>query len=198
MAIAFQPTHPLTTEELDQLSRTNPAVRFERGSRGELIVSPTGTLGGRGEFEMARQLDLWAQRDGRGFITPASAGFTLSDGSVFAPDTAWIAHERWEMLSAEERQGYARIAPDVAFELLSPNDTLREAREKAAIYLRNGTRLVVLIEPSTRSVELHRLDGIAVAQTPTEHLPLDPELPGFTLDIGRILASMENAAARKS
>jgi hypothetical protein len=42
----------LTDSELEQLSRTNAGIRFERGTQGELIVSPTGTLGGFGKSEL--------------------------------------------------------------------------------------------------------------------------------------------------
>lgn len=197
MPIAFQPIHPLSDTELERLSRLNPTVRFERGSRGELIVSPpVGTLGGFGEHEIVRQLDRWAEHRRDGLVLGANVGFTLPDGAVFAPDATWIACERWDALPPEAQEGFARIAPDVAFELLSPSDTLREAREKAAAYLRNGTRLVVLIEPRTRSVELHRSIGVTVAPPGSEHLALDPELPGFVLDIGAIASRMEKRSGK--
>jgi Uma2 family endonuclease len=191
MSVAFHPVHTVTNKELEQLSRTNPGVRFERSAQGDLIVSPTGTLGGRGEFELARQVDIWAQRYGRGFITPASAGFTLPDGSVFAPDTAWIAHERWNALPAELRQGYARIAPDIVFELLSPSDILNAARTKALAYLRNGVRLVVLIDPRAYLAELHRPNDAVASHLRVDAVSLDPEMPDFILDIALIAARME-------
>src|SRR2546423_11463600 len=145
MAIAFRPTDAITDEDLEELSCMNPGVCFERRMRGELIVSPLGTMGSSGAADLIAQITVWAKRDGRGFSTSSNGGFTLPDGSIFAPDAAWVSYERWNALSDKEQKGYAGIAPDVAFELLSLNDTLREARAKASAYLANGTRLVVLL-----------------------------------------------------
>lgn len=191
MAIAFRPTHAVTPEELEELSRANPGVCFERSAQGQLIVSPLGTMGSSGEAELIAQLTVWARLDGRGFSTSSNGGFTLSDGSIFAPDAAWVSHERWSALSEKGRQGYARIAPDVAFELLSPSDTLREARAKASVYLENGTRLVVLLDPSSALVECLRPGGLCESHLRVDAVPLDPELPGFRLDAATIFARME-------
>jgi Uma2 family endonuclease len=190
--VSFRPTRPVTDEELDQLSHTNPGVRFERGARGELIVSPTGTLGGRGESDLTFQLESWARRDGRGFVTSSSAGFSLPDGSVLSPDGAWTSYERWNALSEKARKGYAHIAPDVVFELLSPSDAFRDARAKARAYLSNGTRLVVLIDPDSRSVEFYRTGDEPVSHMPANIVALDPEMPGFELDAAAIFKQMEN------
>jgi Uma2 family endonuclease len=189
--VSFRPTRPVTDEDLNQLSRTNPGVRFERGAGGELIVSPTGTIGGRGESNLTFQLESWAQRDGRGFVTSSSAGFSLPDGSVLSPDGAWTSYERWNALSDKARKGYAHIAPDVVFELLSPSDIFRDARAKVAAYLANGTGLVVLLDPDSRSVELYRANGAALTHAPAESVALDPEMPGFRLDAAAIFKQME-------
>jgi Uma2 family endonuclease len=178
--VSFRPTCPVTDEELDQLSRTNPGVRFERGAQGELIVSPTGTLGGLGESELFSQVNAWARQDGEGVAVVASVGFTLPDGSVFAPDAAWVSRERWNALSQKERNGYAHTAPDVAFELLSSDDTFDGIRSKASAYLRNETRLVVLIDPLSHVTELHRTSGVFVSHD--DEMSLTPELDGFTLE----------------
>jgi Uma2 family endonuclease len=192
MALAFRLVHPLTSEELEDLSRLNSGIRFERSAGGELIVSPPmGTLGGRGESHLTFQLESWAQRDKRGFVTSSCGGFTLPDGAVFAPDGAWVLYERWNALSHEDRKGYARIAPDVVFELLSPSDTLADVRVKASMYLANGTRLVVLLDPHSRLVELHRVGGVAESQACDAGVPLDPEMPGFVLDAAAVFGRME-------
>jgi len=190
--VSFRPTRPVTNGDLEQLSYTNPGVRFERGAGGELIVSPTGTIGGRGESELTFQLESWARRDGRGFVTSSSAGFSLPDGSILSPDGAWTSYERWNVLSDKQRKGYAHIAPDVVFELLSPSDIFRDARAKAGAYLANGTCLVVLLDPDSRSVELHRANRAPVAHTPADIVALDPEMPGFYLNAAAIFKQMEN------
>lgn len=65
------------------------------------------------------------------------------------------------------------LAPDAVFEVRSRGQSLEELRGKAAWYLKNGVRLVVLLDPYAHRVEGH--------QGP-ERVPLDPELPGFALE----------------
>jgi len=52
MAISLTPVRPITDEELLQLAQRNPGYQFERGAKGELIVTPAGTEGGRRSMEM--------------------------------------------------------------------------------------------------------------------------------------------------
>jgi Uma2 family endonuclease len=190
--VSFRPTHPVTDAELERLSQTNPGIRFERGATGELIVSPTGTIGGRGESDLTFQLESWARRNGQGFVTSSSAGFALPDGSVLAPDGAWTSYKRWNTLSNKERKGYAHIAPNVVFELLSPSDSLADARKKASAYLMNGTRLVVLLDPHSRCVELHRAGNESTLHAPSDAIALDPEMPEFRLDAAAIFKRLED------
>jgi Uma2 family endonuclease len=193
MSIAFQPTHPVTDEELLLLSKRNPGMQFERSSRGELIVAPpTGTYGGRGEMELGFQISTWARQDGCGFVLSSDGGIKLPDSAIFSPDATWISWERWKALPEAERQGYARIAPDAAFELLSPGDTLPQLRAKAAEFLANGTRLVVLLDPRSHTVELHRPGAETESHLHPERIALDPELPGCVLDAQAIFDAMKD------
>lgn len=194
MAFAFQVNYPISDAELERLSREHPGVQFERDARGELIVSPVGTLGGSAEMALGGQLWKWACRDGRGFAASSSTGFTLPDGSVLCPDAAWVSYERWRALPAKARKGYAPIAPDVAFEFLSPSDGLDAARAKASAYLANGVLLVVLLDPRARLAELHRPGRQPISHVHAGVVPLDPELPGFRLDAGAIFDALHELA----
>ncbi len=40
-----------------------------------------------------------------------------------SPDVSWISHERWNALSDQDREGFARICPDFVLELSSPDAT---------------------------------------------------------------------------
>jgi len=191
MSIAFQPTHPITDEELLLLSERNPGMRFERSARGELIVAPpTGMRGGFGEAELIGQLYVWARRDGRGFVSSSNGGIKLPNSAIFALDASWISRDRWKAIPEADREGFARIAPDAAFELLSLGDTLAQLRAKAAEFLANGTRLVVLLDPRSRTVELHRPGGATESHLHPEKIALDPELPGCILDAQAIFGAM--------
>ena len=49
--------------------------------------------------------------------------------------------------------------PDLAVEIKSPNDSIRQFRNKAEYYLENGVTLVWLVYPEQRMVEVYSLDG---------------------------------------
>jgi Uma2 family endonuclease len=75
---------------------------------------------------------------------------------------------------------YAEVVPDLLAEIVSPNDTAREVREKAEMWLGFGVRLVWVVNPDTRTVDVHRR-GLPIT-TLTDQDALDglDILPGFT------------------
>ena len=75
--------------------------------------------------------------------------------NVRLPDVAFTTTER-ALPPAEE--GSVPQMPDLAVEIQSPSDRPRELREKAHFYLQNGSRLVWLVYPKSRSVEVCTLN----------------------------------------
>lgn len=171
---------PVSDEELRALSERNPGWQFERGADGRLLVSPTGGESGRISAAVLGQLYRWNETQSLGVVFDASTGFKLPDGSVLSPDAAFVRKERWLALTPEAREGFPPLAPDAAFEVRSRSQSLEELREKAALYLKNGVGLVVLLDPYAHRVEVFRKEGITSYQD-QEAVPLDPELPGFRL-----------------
>jgi Uma2 family endonuclease len=186
MAIELDLLHPVTDEELRLLSERNPGYQFERSADGRLVVSPTGMEGGRRSGEVIGQLRDWNRRAGLGVVFDSSTGFHLPDGSLLSPDASWIRRERWERLSPEEREGFGSFCPDAVFEIRSSSQTPQELREKMQTYLRNGARIGVLIDPYTRTVEVYRPGQKPERHEDPERVALDPELPGFVLELGPV------------
>ena len=56
-------------------------------------------------------------------------------------------------------RGYFDLEPDLAIEILSPNDRPGETHRKIGDYFGAGTRLVWVIDPSTEQVVVHHPDG---------------------------------------
>jgi Uma2 family endonuclease len=76
---------------------------------------------------------------------------------VRRPDGSFIRRGR---LSKDQFvHGHVRIAPDLAIEVISPNDLAYEIDEKVEEFLRAGVRLVWVVNPETRVVEVHRANG---------------------------------------
>lgn len=186
MAIKLDLVHRVTDEELLTLSERNPGYQFERTADGRLVVAPTGGESGRRSGEVFGQLREWNRRTGLGYIFDASTGFKLPDGSLLSPDASWVQRARWEALPREAREGFPPLCPDVVFEVRSPSNTLAELREKMHSYLANGAQLAVLIDPEGQAVELYRPGREAQQYRDTGRIALDPELPGFSLELASI------------
>lgn len=184
MAITLKPARPVTDEELLELSKRNPGYQFERTAKGDLVVTPTGSESAHREAQLAKQLRTWADRDRRGLVFSSAGGFRLPDGALHAPDASWVRRDRWVALSPEERRGIAPLCPDAVFEIRPESQSPDELREKISIYVANGARLAVLIDPARRTVEVYRAGREPVIHTDPGSLALDPELPAFVLDLG--------------
>ncbi len=188
MAITLTLSRPLTDEDLLECSRRNPGYQFERTAKGDLIVTPTGSEAGRRSLKLTQQLANWTDRDGTGVAFDSSTGFHMPDGALLSPDASWVRHARWEALPPAQRRGFAPLCPDVVFELRSETDALTDLRAKMAGYLANSARLAVLIDPHSRTVEVFRPGQTPQMFQHPDTVALDPELPGFRLDLRLIFA----------
>jgi Uma2 family endonuclease len=77
--------------------------------------------------------------------------------------------------------------PDLAVEIKSPDDTVKEMREKAAYYLAHGARLVWLIYPAQRMIEVYTLDEVEIL-IEGDVLSGGDVLPGFSMPVADVFA----------
>jgi Uma2 family endonuclease len=117
-------------------------------------------------------------------VTAAETGYVLhrsDDGkdTVRAPDVGFVSKAR---LPAGLPKGYIPFAPDLAVEVVSPNDKAAEIQTKIGEYLRYGVRLIWVLYPDNQSIVVHTKEG---ARTLTVDDTLDggDVLPGFSLPV---------------
>ena len=102
------------------------------------------------------------------------------------PDVAFVSRERLRGFTADELEA-PPFAPDVAFEVLSPDDRGPEVQAKIDVYLRSGTALVVIVDQRAHTLILHEREGrprTLAAGDVFEH----PALPGFSFEVGPFFA----------
>ena len=85
-------------------------------------MPPTYTLTGARNIKIHRQLESWAERDGRGNATGSSDEFVLPNGSRRSPDAAWTSTRKIQQLSQQSLETYWRLCPDFIIELKSKTD----------------------------------------------------------------------------
>jgi Uma2 family endonuclease len=187
LPIRIQRESPMSDDEFMSFCAANEPLRFERDANGEIIVmSPTGTGGGRIESRVYLELGNWALVDGRGEAVGSTTGFKLPDSSVRAADAAWMSRPRWDALDAEELKRFARTCPEFVIEVRSESDRLAPLQEKMGFWIANGAELGWLIDPSRKVVEIYRPgDEPEIHEQPTS-VQGDGPVAGFELVMVRI------------
>lgn len=85
------------------------------------------------------------------------------------------------------REGYGTVCPDLVVEVVSPRDLMWEVESKVEDWLAAGVRIVWVVIPATRSVQVH--SRTASGEVAVQRLVGDRELtlpgliPGLTLRV---------------
>lgn len=184
IALDLRPSLYLTDDIFSQLCQRNPDLRLERTAQGELIVmTPAGSESGRQNLGLSAQLWYWNQHTQLGVAFDSSAGFTLPNGAIRAPDAAWIEKKRWQALSEIERRRFAPICPDFVIELKSPSDDLATLQAKLQEYMDNGSQIGWLIDPEQQRVYCyHPGQPVEIYDRP-DSLSGESLLPNFVMDL---------------
>ena len=165
---------------------------YGKGVRGELIrgvlheTMPTGYEHGKIVINLGILLGNFVKPRKLGSLTASDSGVWLErdPDTVREPDIAYFSAER--MPPGVRVTGYAEVAPDLVVEVVSPNNTLVEVNDKALMWLSYGVKLVWVVYPDTRTVDVYR--GGHAATTLTEDDTLDglDALPGFTCGVSEV------------
>ena len=76
--------------------------------------------------------------------------------------------------------------PELVVEIVSPNDSDQDVRDKNAMWLGNGVSVVLEVRPETRAIAVHRPGAPALTLTGDDVLEVDDVLPGFSLPLSEI------------
>lgn len=128
------------------------------------------------EFVTARKL---------GFVATCDPGVRLPQGNVRAPDIGFVARGRFE----DDRvpAGFSSVIPDLAVEILSPDDRPRLVLDKIGEFLEAGVRLVWVIDPEGRRATRYRSITDVRTLGAEDELEGEDVLPGFRCRLAEIL-----------
>jgi Uma2 family endonuclease len=175
-------------DELFDFCQANPDLRIERDENGLLIfMPPTGLETSFRNNRLSGKLYVWNDQHKLGEVSDSNGGYTLPDGSMRAPDAAWISYERLAQVPPEELKKFAHVCPDFVVELASESDRLRELQQKMERWLINGVRLGWLLDPGTQMAYVYRPGQEARSQSFSAPLSGEEVLPGFQLVPGEVL-----------
>ena len=169
----------LTLEEFLALPEEEPALEFWDGVVRQK-VSPRNQHG-RMQAKLAEFLNGIAEPVGFGSAFTETR-FKADRGSP-VPDVSFYARERIPLLPngrvSNERLG----PPDLAIEIVSPEQSVSVLVSKCLWYAENGVRATLLVVPDDEMVFAFRPDTPLRALRGTDRIDLDDVLPGFELTV---------------
>ena len=121
---------------------------------------------------------------GRVFTTQLGYRLASDPDTVRIPDLAFIRRERLDTVGVI--QGYFPDAPDLAIEVISPNDRYPEVETKIFDYFNAGTQMVILLEARNRTAKIYRSPTDVVILTEADTLDGGDVVPGWRMRVSEI------------
>ncbi len=177
----------VTVRELPEIART-ATTRWEvvRGRLHELPPAnfKHGVVAGR----LFAILYQFVESQKSGYVLMAETGFILSEDplTLRAPDVAFVRREK--VPEGDLPEQFARFAPDLVAEVLSPSDTYSSLAEKVSDWLQAGVQTVWVVDPSDRTISIHRANRPVQVLGVDDTLSEQELLPGFECKVSDIFA----------
>lgn len=175
----------LTAEEFAKLP--NPAD----GSKQELVkgrivqMPPPKGRHGIIQAKITRRLGNHVEDNRLGWIaTESGVVIDTNPDTVRGPDVAFYSITRQPQVPDD----YFEIPPDLAVEILSPDDRRPAVREKIREYIRAGVTLIWLVDPDARTVTVYAGSMRGTEYDETDTLDGGTVLPGFTCPVADLFA----------
>ncbi len=179
----------VTVDELEKLSLPFPAELYN----GRVVFKMPNFAHAIIQNNIGKKIGNYLDEHPIGFVG-GDANFRLwpeRHRESRAPDISFILKERLP----KNLFRFLPMAPDLAVEILSPDDSFMRVMEKVDEYLRQGVKIVWVVIASTREV----LVCTAKGKYSVRDMLTAPELlPGFELPVQDIFAGVEMNAEEEA
>src|SRR5580692_4373747 len=174
----------LTADDLARMP-DDASVQIEL-DEGELItMPPAGESHGYMESDLVSELVHFVKKRKLGRVYAGDTGFRINDRTVLAPDVAFVRKER---VAAVRSKSFANGAPDLAVEIVSPSDGVRQYTRKVKQYLAAGCHTVWVVYPKREEVEVFDASGAERTSHSGDLLEAPELLPGFSVKVADLFS----------
>jgi Uma2 family endonuclease len=118
-----------------------------------------------------------------GEATGADGAAVLNDYNTRIPDVSYISAERVKL---QDKDAYIDGAPDLAIEVVLPSNSDLEMQQRAGEYLSGRAKLVWIVNPIRRTVDVYRPGGTRTILSGDDVLDGGDVLPGLALPLKKI------------
>jgi Uma2 family endonuclease len=148
---------------------------------GQLVEHTMSTWASYVAGELHARLRDFSRANRRGWVLPEGTTYQCfpdHPSRVRKADTSFIKLDRMSVEQARA-EGHRRIAPDLAAEVVSPNDLAYDVDRKVQEFLTAGVQLVWVVNPEARMVRIHRAQSTGTILREQDELDGEDVLPGF-------------------
>ena len=178
-----QPKRKRRWTEADLLCLPDDGRKYELVN-GRLVEVPTGARHSRISVEMGAR--LYAARPSGTTMFASCTGFRMAQGNIRSPDVSVMRTDR--LPDGKAPEGFVDGAPDLAIEVVSPNETMGAMLTKMVEYFESGAQEVWLLFPERKQVHRYRADWVVEVFNEDDTLDGAPLLPDFTVRVGDLFA----------
>lgn len=178
--------HQLTLEEFLRLPEEKPALEFHEECVSQK-VSPKGKHS-RLQWAIAQAFNQFGEARHLAVAFPELR--VTFGGRSYVPDVSVF---RWERIPLDDNGQIAndfRDAPDVAVEIVSPEQSTNALVRRCLWYVEHGVRAALLVDAADQSVIVFPLDEPMHVCRDSDRLDLSNILPGLVLAAEDIFAAL--------
>ena len=147
------------------------------------MMSPASANHGVVTIRLGGFIWNFVERHDLGAVFAAETGFKIGSNpdTVRAPDVSFV--EKRRLAGGLPARGFFIGPPDLAVEVISPDETRRKVVAKAKLWLQKGCKSVWVVDPVARTIEIYRPRRKAILLRNGDTLRDEPTLPGFSLPL---------------
>jgi Uma2 family endonuclease len=176
----------MTLDEFLKLPETTPALEYTDG-----MVTQKVAPQGRHVFlqlNFANFVNAVTRPQKQALALPELRTTYL--GLSRGPDVAIYLWHRIPRLPSGEIGDRFTEPPDIAVEIISPDQIATDLVSKCIWYVKNGVRIALVADPDQRTVLRFRPDALPDVLTGDDRIDLDEVLPGFELTVNELFGSL--------
>jgi Uma2 family endonuclease len=177
---------------LADLATEEPLYEVVNGQKVEL--PPMSIYATRVAGRIYSRLDAFAEAQGLG--TVVMEGLFILDpvrNIRRRPDVAFVSSLKWPLDRLLPENGDWEVVPDLAVEVVSPNDLFEDVLAKMREYFRLGVQQVWIILPVDREIYVYDSPTSPRVLTAADDLNGEPLLPGLRLPLSSLFQPLSPA-----
>lgn len=178
MIVALKP--PIEPDEFEEMSDTDGMELIDGDPQEKAMGFECGVVHAR----LMRLLGNYLDTNSLGLLSDDEAGYVCFPHRprlVRKPDVSFVRNGRFP--NDRPPRGFARLVPDLAVEVISPNDSYYAVEDKLNDYLLVGVPLIWIVNPDRRTVYTYTPDGTIRRLTAEQELTGEPLFPGFRVRV---------------